>query len=152
MGHFRPPLPLLKSDIIYARSLWLYGLLNAGLWFHHFLDSGAEICQICFAFLENLWHPKDILKLTDLRVMIIWRQCELQHSFIFFMKWSLSTEETLRNCSKYTFTWSSIRFWKKNKWEKILTFIQHSFTSFMKPRFKDFKKDKFCCLIFPKLD
>ena len=34
------------------------------LWFDHFLDSCAEICQIFFVgFVENLRHQKDILKL-----------------------------------------------------------------------------------------
>ena len=36
-------------------------------WFDHFLDSSAGICKKIFVgFLENLWHPKEILKLTDL--------------------------------------------------------------------------------------
>ena len=42
--------------------LWLYGLFSVLktlygaviLWFDHFLDSGAEICQILVGFLENL--------------------------------------------------------------------------------------------------
>ena len=45
------------------------GYLNSAfiLWFDHFLDSGAEICQIFFGFLEYLKkNQKDILKLTDL--------------------------------------------------------------------------------------
>ena len=42
-------------------------LLAVMLWFDHFLDSGAEICQILIVgFLENVRHQKDILKLTDL--------------------------------------------------------------------------------------
>ena len=36
------------------------------LWFEHFLDSRAEICQIFGGFLENLRNKKDILKLTNL--------------------------------------------------------------------------------------
>ena len=37
------------------------------IWFDHFLDPWAEICQIfwCF-FLENLKNQKDILKSSDL--------------------------------------------------------------------------------------
>ena len=37
------------------------------LWFDHFLDSGAEICQIFRWFFGKLKkNQKDILKLTDL--------------------------------------------------------------------------------------
>ena len=36
------------------------------LWFDHFLDPWAEICQIFRCFLENLKNQKDILKLSDL--------------------------------------------------------------------------------------
>ena len=36
------------------------------LWFDHFLDPWAEICQIFHGFLENLKNQKDILKFSDL--------------------------------------------------------------------------------------
>ena len=36
------------------------------LWFDHFLDPWAEICQIFrWFFLENIRYQKDILKLSD---------------------------------------------------------------------------------------
>ena len=38
-------------------------------WFGHSLGARAEICQIfSLVFWSKRWHPKDILKLTDLRL------------------------------------------------------------------------------------
>ena len=48
--------------------IWAVSLINTlyGAIFDHFLDSGAEVCQIFVGFLENLRHENDILKLSDL--------------------------------------------------------------------------------------
>ena len=78
------------------------------LWFDHFLDPWAEICQIFGGFLENLKNQKDILKLSNLYNKLLSKKVLFAKSNLTEMKYCENSgfvvlELVVRSCKQELF-------------------------------------------------
>ena len=87
------------------------------LWSDHFLDSGAEICQIFCCFFGKLKkNQKDILKLTDLyHDRTDWSQIRLEFRISCVtgnMRLHFLVCASGENNGIFYFNWNQLHYWK----------------------------------------